>query len=114
MKFAEYLNESRLNRLNEAVSLKAGDYATYKDEYGETIGILVVGALYHHGYIAITGGLVGVYNPKNFIKFRASQLDTCVYIDDNGKVEGKYPISKFNGSWDLFLDRIEDGFNGNV
>jgi len=106
MKFAEYLNESRSNRLNEASGLKAGDCATYKDRYGETIGLLVIGSL-TNGCIATTGGMLGVYTPKNVNKFTASELDTCVYIDDNGKVEGKYQISKFNGSWDEFIDKLD-------
>ena len=106
MKFTEYLNESRSNGLNEAVSLKAGDYATYKDQFGETVGLLVIGSL-TNGCIATTGGEIGVYTPKNVNKFTASELDTCVWIDDNGKVEGKYPISKFNGSWDEFIDKLD-------
>ena len=113
MKFTEYLNElnePHSDRLNEAVSLKAGDYATYKDRYGATIGLLVIGSL-NNGCIATTGGMIGVYTPKNVDKFTAINLDTCVYIDDNGKVEGKYPISKFNGSWDAFLARLADEYN---
>lgn len=110
MKFTEYLNESRSNRLNEAVSLKAGDCATYEDQFGDTVGLLVVGSL-THGCVATTGGMIGVYDPKSVNKFTARDLSTCVYIDNNGKVEGKYPISKFNGSWDAFLARLEDEYN---
>ena len=106
MKFAEYLNESRSNRLNEAASLKAGDYATYKDQFGETVGLLVIGSL-TNGCIATTGGMIGTYTPKSVNKFTADDLDTCVWIDNNGKVEGKYSISKFNGSWDAFIAKLE-------
>ena len=109
MKFAEYLNESRSNRLDcmdEAVNLKAGDCATYEDQYGDTVGLLVVGTL-THGCVATTGGMIGVYDPKSVNKFTARDLGTCVYIDNNGKVEGKYPISKFNDSWKAFLARLE-------
>lgn len=109
MKFAEYLNESRSNRLdcmNESVSLKAGDCATYEDQYGDDVGLLVVGTL-THGCVATTGDMIGMYNPKSVGKFTVKDLDTCVYIDDKGKVEGKYPVSKFNGSFDAFMNHLE-------
>src|SRR5574344_899705 len=78
MKFKEYLShnsrysenylvESNISkehglsrRLHEAVKLKNGDLATYKDKWGSTAGLIVVGGLIN-GYIAIEGSYVNVY-----------------------------------------------------
>lgn len=70
-------------------------------------GLLVVGAL-EHGYIAANGGMIGVYTPKNIHKFRLDQLDSCFWIDDNGRVDGKYPITLFKGSFEEFLNKLEE------
>ena len=99
MKFAKYLNED--------IKLKAGDCLTFKDGFGQNSGLLVIGSL-NNGYIATFGGMIGVYTPKNVNKFRIDQLDACVWIDENGRVEGKYPISKFKGSFEEFLNKLEE------
>ena len=99
MKFTEYLNED--------IKLKAGDCLTFKDGFGQNNGLLVIGSL-NSGYIATFGGMIGVYTPKNVNKFRIDGLDACVWIDGNGRVEGKYPISKFKGSFDDFLLKLEE------
>lgn len=99
MKFAKYLNEE--------IKLKEGDYLMFKDGSGQYNGLLVVGQL-HNGYIATFGGMIGVYTPKNVNKFRMDQIDACVWIDENGRVEGKYPISKFKGSFEDFLIKHEE------
>ena len=63
MKFDEYLAAQRSDRkLNEALKLKVGDFGTYRDKYGDTIGFLVMGAL-SHGYIAVIGGWLGSITP---------------------------------------------------
>ena len=110
MKFDEYLAAQRLDkRLNEAIKLKQGDLGTYCDKYGETVGLLVLGEL-SHGYIAVKGGMIGVYNPKSIKKFTINDLNACVYIDETGKVEGKYPVSVFKGDFNSFLSML-DGEN---
>ena len=107
MKFIDYLTEQHLNRkLNEAIKLKHGDLGTYCDKYGETVGLLVLGEL-SHGYIAVKGGMIGVYNPKSIKKFTINDLNACVYIDETGKVEGKYPVSVFKGDFDSFLSMLD-------
>lgn len=107
MKFIDYLTEQRLDgKLNEAIKLKSGDLGTYRDMMGETIGLLVLGEL-SHGYIAVTGGMVGVYSPKSIKKFTIDNLNACVYIDESGKVEGKYPVSVFKGDFNSFLSMLD-------
>lgn len=107
MKFDEYLAAKNLDRrLNEAVKLKQGDLATYRDQYGETVGLLVVSEL-SSGYVAASGGMVGVYSPKSIKKFTINNLNACVYIDENGKVEGKYPVSVYSGDFDSFLVMLD-------
>lgn len=95
------------NFLNEDVKLKAGDCAIFKDGFGQMVGLLVVGAL-EHGYVATCGGMIGVWSPKSIHKFRLDQLDSCVWIDDNGRVYGKYPITLFKGSFEEFLNKLEE------
>ena len=107
MKFIDYLTEQRLDRnLNESVNFKVGDLATYRDKWGETVGLLIVGELMD-GYIATTGGMIGIYTPKNASQFKINNLDTCVWIDSNGKVNGKTPVSVFKGTFDQFLSMLD-------
>ena len=68
---------------------------------------MVVGAL-SSGYVATSGGMIGVYNPKSIKKFGIDELETCVYIDESGKVEGKYPVSVYSGDFDSFLSMLDD------
>lgn len=93
------------NFLNEGVKLKAGDCAIFKDGFGQMGGLLVVGVL-EHGYIATSGGMIGVYSPKSIHKFELNELESCVWIDDNGRVDGKYPITLFKGSFEEFLNKL--------
>lgn len=93
-------------KLNEAVKLKVGGYGTYINKYGETVGFLVIGCL-SHGYIAVKGGMIGVYSPKSIKKFTIDNLTACVYIDETGKVEGKYPVSVFKGDFNSFLSMLD-------
>ena len=37
-----------------------------------------------------------------------SCVGTCVWIDSNGKVNGKTPVSKFNGTFDQFMNMLDD------
>ena len=114
MNFDEYLAAQRLDRrLNEALKLKVGDFGTYRDRMGDTIGFLVIGAL-SHGYIAVTGSWLGsitpmtVKRPDGINKFRKDTLfEASVYIDESGKVEGKYPVSLYNGKFDAFLGMLD-------
>ena len=115
MNFDEYLAGQRHNtRLNEALKLKVGDFGTYRDRMGDTIGFLVMGAL-SHGYIAVTGGYwlgsispMTVKRPDGINKFRKDTLfEASVYIDESGKVEGKYPVSLYNGKFDAFLGMLD-------
>ena len=107
MKFIDYLTERGIDRkLNEAIKLKPGDLGTFRDKNGETIGLMVVGAL-SSGYVATSGGMIGVYNPKSIKKFGIDELETCVYIDESGKVEGKYPVSVYSGDFDSFLSMLD-------
>lgn len=113
MNFSEYLNMCNSNNsctshtLNESVNFKAGDLAFYTDDqYGETVGLLIIGKLMK-GYIATTGGMIGVYTPKSVSKFKITELGTCVWIDSNGKVNGKTPVSKFNGTFDQFVNMLD-------
>ena len=115
MKFIDYLTEQRIDEnLNEAIKLKVGDFGTYRDKYGETIGFLVIGAL-SHGYIALTGGYwlgsvtpMTVKKPDGINKFRKDTLfEAGVYIDESGKVEGKYPVSLYNGDFKSFLSMLD-------
>ena len=114
MNFDEYLAAQRLDkRLNEALKLKVGDFGTYRDKIGDTIGFLVMGAL-SHGYIAVTGGWLGsvtpmtVKKPDGINKFRKDTLfEASVYIDESGKVEGKYPVSLYNGDFNSFLSMLD-------
>ena len=107
MKFFDYLTEQRLDRnLNESVRFKVGDLATYSDKWGETVGLLIVGKLMD-GYVATTGGMIGVYSPKSASRFKIDHLDTCVWIDSNGKVNGKTPVSAFKGTFDQFLSMLD-------
>lgn len=108
MKFDEYLASRRLDEnLNEAVKLKVGDFGTYRDKYGETVGFLVIGCL-SHGCIAVTGSLVGMITPKSINKFKIEKyFEASVCIDENGKVEGKYPVSLYNGKFDAFLGMLD-------
>ena len=107
MKFIDYLTERGIDRkLNEAIKLKPGDLGTFRDKNGETIGLMVVGAL-SSGYVATSGGMIGVYNPKSIKKFGIDELETCVYIDESGKVEGKYPVSVYGGDFDSFLSMLD-------
>ena len=107
MKFIDYLAEQGITgNLNEAVKFKPGDLGTFRDKNGETIGLMVVGAL-SSGYVATTGGMIGVYNPKSIKKFGIDELETCVYIDESGKVEGKYPVSVYSGDFDSFLNMLD-------
>lgn len=73
--------------------------------------IWIVGQLMD-GYIATTGGMIGVYTPKSASQFKIDNLDTCVYIDSNGKMNGKTPVSVFKGTFDQFLDML-DGYDEN-
>ena len=107
MNFDEYLAGHDIGRnLNEAVKLKPGDFGTYQDRMGDTIGFMVVGKL-SHGYVATFGGMIGVYNPKSIKKFGIDDLGTCVYIDESGKVEGKYPVSVYEGDFNSFLNMLD-------
>ena len=107
MKFIDYLTEQGITgNLNEAIKLKPGDLGTFRDKTGETIGLMVVGAL-SSGYVATSGGMIGVYNPKSIKKFGIDELETCVYIDESGKVEGKYPVSVFKGDFNSFLSMLD-------
>ena len=107
MNFDEYLAGHGIGRnLNEAVKLKPGDFGTYRDRMGDTIGFMVIGAL-SSGYVAASGGMIGVYSPKSIKKFSIDDLGTCVYIDESGKVEGKYPVSLYNGDFDSFLSMLD-------
>ena len=98
--------------IREAVKLKQGDLGTYCDKYGETVGLLVLGEL-SHGCIAVKGGMIGVYNPKSIKKFTINDLNACVYIDETGKVEGKYPVSVFKGDFNSFLSMLDGDDEGN-
>ena len=107
MKFIDYLTEQGIDRkLNEAIKLKAGDLGTFIDKNGEKTGLMVVGAL-SSGYVATTGGMIGVYSPKSIKKFDINDLESCVYIDESGKVEGKYPVSVFKGDFNSFLSMLD-------
>lgn len=115
MNFSEFLNTRNSNNsctsraLNESVNFKAGDLAFYTDQYGETVGLLIIGKLMK-GYIATTGGMIGVYTPKSVSKFKISELGTCVWIDSSGKVNGKTPVSEFKGTFDQFMNML-DGYD---
>ena len=107
MKFIDYLaGQGITGNLNETIKLKPGDLGTFRDKNGETIGLMVVGAL-SSGYVATSGGMIGVYNPKSIKKFGIDELETCVYIDESGKVEGKYPVSVYSGDFDSFLSMLD-------
>ena len=107
MKFIDYLARQGINgNLNEAIKLKPGDLGTFIDKNGEKTGLMVVGAL-SSGYVATSGGMIGVYNPKSIKKFGIDELETCVYIDESGKVEGKYPVSVYSGDFDSFLSMLD-------
>ena len=107
MKFIDYLaGQGITGNLNEAIKLKPGDLGTFRDKNGETIGLMVVGAL-SSGYVATSGGMIGVYSPKSIKKFGIDELETCVYIDESGKVEGKYPVSVYSGDFDSFLSMLD-------
>ena len=108
MKFIDYLARQGITgNLNEAIKLKPGDLGTFRDKNGETVGLMVVGAL-SSGYVATSGGMIGVYSPKSIKKFDINDLESCVYIDESGKVEGKYPVSVFKGDFDSFLSMLND------
>ena len=109
MRFSKYLNSRNSNKLNESVSFKVGDLATYRDNGGEIIGLLIVGELMD-GYIATTGGMIGIYTPESVSRFKIDNLDTCVYIDSNGKVNGKTPVKVFKGTFDKFLDMLDEEY----
>ena len=82
MNFDEYLAGQRHNtRLNEALKLKVGDFGTYRDTYGETVGFLVIGCL-SHGCIAVTGSLVGLITPKSINKFKIEKIDDEKHSSD--------------------------------
>ena len=107
MKFIDYLaGQGITGNLNEAIRFKPGDLGTFRDKNGETIGLMVVGAL-SSGYVATSGGMIGVYSPKSIKKFGIDELETCVYIDESGKVEGKYPVSVYSGDFDSFLSMLD-------
>ena len=107
MKFIDYLaGQGITGNLNEAIKLKPGDLGTFIDKNGEKTGLMVVGAL-SSGYVATSGGMIGVYNPKSIKKFGIDELETCVYIDESGKVEGKYPVSVYSGDFDSFLSMLD-------
>ena len=107
MKFIDYLaGQGITGNLNEAVKLKPGDLGTFIDKNGEKTGLMVVGAL-SSGYLATSGGMIGVYSPKSIKKFSIDELETCVYIDESGKVEGKYPVSVYSGDFDSFLSILD-------
>ena len=107
MKFIDYLaGQGIAGNLNETIKLKPGDLGTFRDKNNETIGLMVVGAL-SSGYVATSGGMIGVYSPKSIKKFGIDELETCVYIDESGKVEGKYPVSVYNGDFDSFLSMLD-------
>ena len=44
---------------------------------------------------------------KTIKKFGIDELETCVYIDESGKVEGKYPVSVYSGDFDSFLSMLD-------
>lgn len=108
MNFDEYLaGKGITGSLNEALKLKVGDFGTYRDKYGETVGFLVIGCL-AHGCIAVTGSLVGVVTPKSLNKIKIEKyFEASVHIDESGKVEGKYPVSLYNGKFDAFLGMLD-------
>ena len=107
MKFIDYLARQGITgNLNEAVKFKPGDLGTFIDKNGEKTGLMVVGAL-SSGYVATSGGMIGVYSPKSIKKFGIDELETCVYIDESGKVEGKYPVSVYSGDFDSFLSILD-------
>ena len=108
MNYDDYLAFRRGGEnLNEAVKLKVGDFGTYRDKYGETVGFLVIGCL-SHGCIAVTGSLVGVVTPKSINKIKIEKyFEASVHIDENGKVEGKYPVSVYKGDFNSFLGMLD-------
>ena len=107
MKFIDYLARYGITEnLNEAIKLKPGDLGTFRDKNDETVGLIVVGAL-SSGYVATSGGMIGVYSPKSIKKFDINDLESCVYIDESGKVEGKYPVSVFKGDFNSFLSMLD-------
>ena len=107
MKFIDYLARYGITEnLNEAIKLKPGDLGTFIDKNGEKTGLMVVGAL-SSGYLATSGGMIGVYSPKSIKKFSIDELETCVYIDESGTVEGTYPVSAFKGDFDSFLSMLD-------
>ena len=115
MNFDKYLAGHDIGRnLNEALKLKVGDFGTYRDKIGDTVGFLVIGCL-SHGCIAVTGGFwlgsitpMTVKKPDGINKFRKDTLfEASVYIDESGKVEGKYPVSLYNGDFKSFLSMLD-------
>lgn len=107
MKFVDYLADQLDENLNEAVKLKVGDFGTYRDKYGETVGFLVIGCL-QNGCIAVTGSLVGIITPKSIDKIKIEKyFEASVCIDENGKVAGKYPVSVYNGDFNSFLSMLD-------
>lgn len=107
MNFYDYLADHLDGNLNEAVKLKVGDFGTYRDKYGETVGFLVISCL-AHGCIAVTGSLVGVVTPKSLNKIKIEKyFEASVYIGEDGKVEGRYPVSVYNGDFNSFLSMLD-------
>lgn len=107
MKFVDYLADQLDENLNEAVKLKVGDFGTYRDKYGETVGFLVIGCL-SNGCIAVTGSLVGIITPKSINKIKIEKyFEASVHIDENGKVAGKFPVSVYNGDFNSFLSMLD-------
>ena len=46
--------------------------------------------------------------PKSINKFKIEKyFEASVYIDESGKVEGKYPVSLYNGKFDAFLGMLD-------
>lgn len=84
----------KFKNLNEA-SFKRGDIVFFRGDFG--IG---------EGYVRIMDEMADGYLATfQFLDDdREVEFFRCVWIDDNGKVFGKYPCKKYNGS----LKDLED------
>lgn len=84
----------KFKNLNEA-SFKRGDVVFFKGDFEIGEGYVRIMSEMENGYLAT----------HQFLDDdRDVEFHSCVWIDDNGKVFGKYPCKKYNGS----LKDLED------
>ena len=89
--------------LNEGISLKPGQYIYFNDQNKYFCGAQVVCSMSGLYYLATTSDI-----DEKPPKPKDVDWTQAVFIDENGKAYGKYPITVFKGNFDEFIEFCEE------